>query len=95
MLRTLLKEKNNMLELYQTEFCRYCEHVRQVIDELQLNVVSHMSDFGSPRRDTLLQLGGKAQVPFLVDTADPEHPVMMYESADIIAYLRKTYGKNI
>lgn len=37
-------------------------------------------------REKLLELGGKTQVPFLVDTVSG---VMMYESADIITYLEK------
>lgn len=43
----------------------------------------------SRRRPELVALGGKMQVPYLVD---PNTGVAMYESDDIVAYLRKTYG---
>ena len=35
--------------------------------------------------DSLIQLGGKRQVPFLVDN---DRNIQMYESADIIEYLK-------
>lgn len=41
------------------------------------------------RREKLLELGGIAQVPFLVDPNTGEH---MYESADIVDYLEETYA---
>lgn len=37
----------------------------------------------------LIEKGGKRQVPFLVDT---EKEVSMYESADIIDYIRDNYA---
>jgi glutaredoxin 2 len=44
---------------------------------------------GAPSRKVLLKLGGKEQVPFMVDT---DKGVMMYESEDIIEYLKKNYS---
>ena len=38
----------------------------------------------------LVARGGKRQVPYLVDD---ENDVEMYESADIVAYLRERYPK--
>jgi glutaredoxin 2 len=38
----------------------------------------------------MMKLGGKAQVPFLVDQSKG---VMMYESGDIVEYLEKNYSK--
>ena len=35
--------------------------------------------------DSLIQIGGKRQVPFIVDK---ERNIQMYESADIIEYLK-------
>lgn len=37
----------------------------------------------------LIAIGGKKREPFLFDS---DHDVKMYESDDIVAYLRKTYG---
>lgn len=41
------------------------------------------------RREELIELGGIAQVPFLVD---PNTGTKMYESADIVDYLEETYA---
>jgi glutathione S-transferase len=42
------------------------------------------------RRERLREVGGKIQVPYLVD---PNTDTAMYESADIVAYLDRTYAK--
>jgi glutathione S-transferase len=78
-----------LLELYDYEGCPYCRKVREVLCELDLDYLSHPVAHGSPRRDELKRLGGKIQVPFLVD---PNTATRMYESDDIIDYLNETYG---
>ncbi len=78
-----------MLELYQFERCPYGQKVRQKLTELDLDWISRTAPKGSKNRKKLLELGGKEQVPFLVDS---EKGVKMYESDDIIAYLEKEYG---
>lgn len=78
-----------MIELYQKEDCPYCAKVRQVLTDLQVDWVSRTAPKGAPQRDKLLELGGKEQVPFMVDT---ETDIRMYESDDIIKYLRQHYG---
>lgn len=80
-----------MLELYQFEGCPYCQKVRRALSDLQLDFVCRnvSPDAKSSRSTALMKLGGKMQVPFLVDQANS---VYMYESADIIAYLHETYG---
>ena len=42
------------------------------------------------RREQLAELGGKVQVPFLID---PNTGTEMYESADIVDYLEETYAR--
>ena len=78
-----------MLELYQKENCPFCKKVRDVLNELELDFICRISTSGTPQREVMLKLGGQAQVPFLVDQS---RGVMMYESDDIIAYLRENYG---
>lgn len=78
-----------MLELYQFENCPYCAKVRAKLSELQIDYVARSAPRGSAQRKALIQLGGKEQVPFLVDQ---ERGVMMYESDDIVAYLEEHYG---
>jgi glutathione S-transferase len=82
-------EPAELLELYDFEGCPYCRKVREVLSELDLDYVEHPVAHGSPRRSELKQLGGKVQVPYLVD---PNTGTRMYESDDIIAYLNATYG---
>jgi glutaredoxin len=73
-----------MLALYMRPTCPYCHHVNDVIAELGLPVEER--DIANPERaQELLSRGGKRQVPYLVDA---EHGVEMYESRDIISYLR-------
>lgn len=78
-----------MLELYDYEGCPFCRKVREVLTELDLDYLSHPVAHGSPRRDELKRLGGKLQVPYLVD---PNTATKMYESDDIIDYLNEAYG---
>lgn len=78
-----------MIELYQKEDCPYCAKVRQVLTDLHVDWVSRTAPKGAKQREKLLELGGKEQVPFMLDT---ETGVMMYESDNIITYLRRQYG---
>lgn len=82
-----------MLELYQMEHCPFCAKVRQVMEELDLDFICRNFPKGSPKRELIRKMGGKEMFPFLIDTSDPSNPVMMYESNDIIEYLRKTYPR--
>ncbi|MFI5365721.1 MAG: glutathione S-transferase N-terminal domain-containing protein [Candidatus Binatia bacterium] len=80
----------HLIELYDFEGCPYCRKVREVLCELDLDYLDHPVAHGSPRRRQLLDLGGKVQVPYLVD---PNTGTRMYESDDIIDYLNETYGE--
>jgi glutaredoxin 3 len=82
-----------MIELYQMEHCPYCAKVRMAMEELDLDFICRNMPKGSPKRELLRKLGGQEQVPFLVDTTDNQNPVMMYESGDIIDYLKEKYSK--
>ena len=82
-------EIEHLLELYDYEGCPYCRKVREVLCELDLDYVAHPVAHGSPRRAALEKLGGKVQVPYLIDR---NTGTRLYESDDIIAYLNETYG---
>jgi len=73
--------------LYEFEACPYCRKVREAVTVLDLDVTIMPSPRGSRYRLEVESLGGKSQFPFLVDGS-----ATMYESDDIISYLRKTYG---
>ena len=78
-----------LLELYDYEGCPYCRKVRERLCELDLDVLIHPVAHGSPRRAELKHLGGRVQVPYLVD---PNTSRAMYESEDIMTYLDTQYG---
>jgi glutaredoxin 3 len=79
-----------MLELYQKEGCPYCQKVRAKMTELDLDYVCRNVRDGSSKKEALLKkLGGKVQVPFLIDT---DNDVRMYESDDIVKYLDEKYS---
>ncbi|KAJ1639414.1 hypothetical protein T492DRAFT_623641 [Pavlovales sp. CCMP2436] len=81
------------LKLYEYEPSPYCRKVREACSMLSLNVTM----LPCPRARQgfaaeLLALGGKQQVPFLVDPNSAAGPTQLYESDDIIDYLFDTYG---
>ncbi len=79
------------LELYDVENSPYCRLVREALTELDLDAVIKPCPRGGSRfRDEVVERGGKAQFPYLVD---PNTGEAMYESLDIVAYLFETYGQ--
>ncbi|RQG96447.1 glutathione S-transferase N-terminal domain-containing protein [Natrarchaeobius chitinivorans] len=84
-----------MLELYQAEGCPHSADVREKLTELGVSYVVH-----NPRTPDdevvnerthreLVELGGEAQTPYLVDDARKE---ALYESDEIVDYLETHYG---
>lgn len=79
-----------LLELYEFEACPFCRKVRDALTELDLEAMVYpCPKGGTVYRPKAIELGGKAQFPYLVD---PNSGTRMYESDDIIAYLFSTYG---
>ncbi len=76
-----------MIELYHTETCPYCVKVRQFLEDQGISYISKPVSLRKPTpvRDELARIGGKVQVPFLVDH---ERGIKLYESNDIIEYVR-------
>ncbi len=73
-----------MLDLFVLETCPYCKKVMSYMDEngikyRKIDITDKASE------DALIQLGGKRQVPFLVDK---DRNIQMYESNDIIEYVK-------
>ena len=73
-----------MLELFVLETCPYC---KKVIDFLEKEHMEYkkIDTSNKESENSLIQIGGKRQVPFLVDT---DRNIQMYESNDIIEYLK-------
>jgi glutathione S-transferase len=78
------------LELYSFEASPFCRIVREELCALELPYVLHNVAKGSPSRDEFVERSGKMMVPYLVD---PNTGTEMFESADIVAYLDRTYAK--
>lgn len=80
-----------MMQLYHYKQCPFCAKVRQKFDDLGLKEGEDYelidAERGTPGSEKLLELGGKQQVPFLVDEG-----VKMYESDDIIRYVSKRFS---
>ncbi len=72
--------------LYVKEFCPYCIRVRAVMDELSVDIEIRDINDDNNNREELIAGGGKQQVPCLYFKKEDE---WMYESADIIDYLRE------
>ena len=78
------------LELYEFESCPFCRKVRETLCFLDLEAVIYPCPKDGTRfRPKAVELGGKAQFPFLVD---PNTSKQLYESDDINKYLATTYG---
>lgn len=77
-----------MLTLYVRPTCPYC--IRTLAAAKELNVSLEQKDVSDLMvSEELVRLGGKRQMPFLVDS---DKNVKMYESEDIIEYLKTHYG---
>jgi len=88
--RPASRQPEKLLELYEYEDCPYCRLVREALTELDLDALIYPCPKGGKRfRPRVKELGGKFLFPFLVD---PNTGRQMYESADIVAYLRQTYA---
>jgi glutathione S-transferase len=80
-----------LFELYEFEACPYCRIVREALTELDLDATIYPCPKGGERfRPRVVERGGKAQFPYLVD---PNTGRALYESKDIVEYLYETYGK--
>ena len=78
------------LEIYEFEGCPFCRKAREALSMLDLEAQVKPCPKGGTRfRDALVERGGKAQFPYLVDPNTGEE---MYESGDIVDYLFAHYG---
>jgi len=84
------KRPEQRLTLYDFEGCPYCRKAREAATLLDLELLVLPCPKGGPRyRQELIQRGGKAQFPYLID---PNTGKEMYESDAIVAYLFSEYG---
>lgn len=80
------------LVLYEFEGCPFCRKVREALSILDLEAeIRPCPKQGHRFRDELIERGGKAQFPYLID---PNTGREMYESGDIVDYLFDEYGES-
>ncbi len=82
----------SQLKLYQFYTCPYCQRVRSVIEDLELNIEMRDTLQDPTNREELINGGGRSMVPCLRIEHDDGDVEWMYESADIIRYLKQNYG---
>jgi glutathione S-transferase len=78
------------LELYSFEASPFCRIVRETLCSLELPYLLHNVGRGSAGRDDFVKRSSQMMVPYLVD---PNTQTEMFESADIVHYLEKTYAE--
>jgi len=78
-----------MLTLYFKNTCYYCHKVRLFATKNGIDLGLKDVQADQSAKGELIDLGGKTQVPFLVDAG---RNISMYESDDIIEYLRTHYA---
>ena len=81
------------LALYQFHGCPFCVKTRRTLRRLNLPVELRDASGNAEHRQTLLNEGGKIQVPCLLITNEDGSETWMYESMDIVAYLKKRFSK--
>lgn len=79
-----------MLELYANPSCPYCLRVMQTMTDLGIDYIFRSHRFEKGQDSWGYKIGGKTQVPLLVDQSKD---LILYESADILAYLENEYRK--
>lgn len=73
-----------MINIFMLPTCLYCKKVINYLESTKLKY--KLLDINNQQNyDMMIQLGGKRQVPFLFDN---EKNITMYESKDIIEYLK-------
>jgi len=81
-----------MIEVYYYPQCPFCRMVVSAIEKLGISEGSEyvlrniLKD--EKAREKLLDVGGKEQVPFIIDG-----DVSMYESRDIIGYFERKFTR--
>lgn len=77
------------MSLYQFRTCPFCMKVRREIKRQSLNIELRDAQHDQQHRQQLLNEGGKIKVPCLRVVNKDGHDTWLYESNDVINYLRQ------
>ena len=78
------KQEKIMIELFMLDYCGYCKKVITFLDEHSIPYKTIDISI-KENEEELIKIGGKRQVPFIIDR---NNNVEMYESDEIIEYLK-------
>lgn len=81
------------LALYQYKTCPFCIKVRQEMRRLSLTVAQVDAQHEGPGRAALVQQGGQAKVPCLKITDAAGSSRWLYDSKEIVSYLRGQFAQ--
>lgn len=81
------------LALYQYRTCPFCIKVRQEMRRLSLKVTKVDAQPEGPDRTALVQQGGQAKVPCLKITDETGSSRWLYDSKEIVSYLRSQFAQ--
>jgi len=84
-----LDQTTQQLSLYQFKTCPFCMKVRREIKRLSLNIEVCDAQHNPANRERLLNDGGQIKVPCLHIRQTDGNDTWLYESNDVIQYLRK------
>ncbi|WP_428825129.1 glutaredoxin family protein [Azonexus sp. IMCC34842] len=79
------------MALYQYKTCPFCIKVRQEMRRLSLRIEQRDAQPPGENREALVTGGGQAKVPCLKITDQAGHSQWLYESGEIIDYLRQRF----
>jgi glutaredoxin len=85
-------ERTRKLSLYQFRTCPFCIRTRRAIKRLSLNIETRDALRDAENRARLLEGGGKVKVPCLRICDDGGNVQWLYESGDIIRYLKENFA---
>ena len=89
-----LDQITGQLALYQFKTCPFCMKVRREIKRQSLKIELRDAQYDPQHREQLLQGGGQVKVPCLrIPQADGKS-TWLYESDEVIGYLRQLAATN-
>ena len=83
-----LNQKTQYITLYQFKTCPFCMKVRREIKRQSLNIELRDAQHDEHHRQQLLNGGGQIKVPCLKIKAKDGTHRWLYESSDVIQYLK-------
>ncbi len=80
-----------MLILYVKTGCPYSARVREAAGEMRIGLEERNITQSEAYERELMEQGGKHETPYLLDE---ERGVALYDSEEIVRYLRETYSNH-